>query len=184
MIPGSSCSGQQHCARCLGAVLGSSSSSDVVGRTFSTCASCRGVSHDAEEQPVRAPLAPFWAGSCWQSTLAWGCAWQGYAESLFPWNTWLLGTLELCVHVTLLADTCNSNELFDFCLNLGTEFTCLWVESLKTCRPDVFICPPGLARETRVGRCTLVPAPHTVPSCMCVQLVSVIVGYTSGTLGW
>lgn len=80
------------------------------------------------------------------------------------------------------------------------------MESLKTCRSCMFICPPGLAGGTRVGRCTPVPAPHTIAfmrehaesalgdvrrslfsplECFVVaQLVSVIVGYTSGTLSW
>lgn len=61
--------------------------------------------------------------------------------SLFPWNTWLLWPLEICLCVILLADTCNSNEHFDFCLKMGTEVTYLSVESLKMCRLRVFICP-------------------------------------------
>ena len=75
------------------------------------------------------------------------------------------------------------------------------------CRPRVFICPPGLAGRTRVGRCTYSspsPSHHAFmrvraesalvnlkrsllspPECFVVaQLVSVIVGHISGTLGW
>jgi len=74
------------------------------------------------------------------------------------------------------------------------------------CRPPMFICSPGLAGRTGVGKCTPVPAAHTMPSCVCVsaeralvnlrrsllsspeccvvaQLVSIIEGYTPGTLG-